>query len=55
MLIIEIIGSTTARIAGLEVVDADVLEWFKAQGDDYEDRITAALQIYAEAHQRPRR
>lgn len=31
-------------------VDADVLEWFKAQGDDYERRIKAALRIYAEAH-----
>ena len=31
-------------------VDADVLEWFKAQGEDYERRINAALRIYAEAH-----
>jgi uncharacterized protein (DUF4415 family) len=31
-------------------VDADVLAWFKAQGDDYEQRLNAALRIYAEAH-----
>ncbi len=31
-------------------VDADVLQWFKAQGDDYEQRLNAALRIYAEAH-----
>lgn len=32
-------------------VDPDVLAWFKAQGDDYEHRMSAALRIYAEAHQ----
>jgi len=32
-------------------VDSDVLEWFKAQGKDYERRVNAALRIYAEAHQ----
>ena len=31
-------------------IDADVLNWFKAQGDDYEQRLNAALRIYAEAH-----
>jgi uncharacterized protein (DUF4415 family) len=31
-------------------VDSDVLDWFTAQGDDYERRINAALRIYAEAH-----
>ncbi len=31
-------------------VEPEVLEWFKAQGDDYERRISAALRIYAEAH-----
>lgn len=31
-------------------IDAEVLEWFKAQGQDYEERINAALRIYAEAH-----
>ena len=32
-------------------VDPDVLAWFKAQGEDYEQRMNAALRIYAEAHQ----
>jgi uncharacterized protein (DUF4415 family) len=36
-------------------VDADVLEWFKAQGEDFRNRINAALKIYAEAHKGQRR
>jgi uncharacterized protein (DUF4415 family) len=31
-------------------LDPEVLAWFKAQGDQYEQRINAALRIYAEAH-----
>ena len=31
-------------------VDSDVLDWFKAQGEDWEQRANAALGIYAEAH-----
>lgn len=31
-------------------VDPDVLEWFKAQGQDFEQRMNAALRIYAQAH-----
>jgi uncharacterized protein (DUF4415 family) len=31
-------------------VDSEVLNWFKAQGEDYERRMRAALRIYAEAH-----
>lgn len=31
-------------------IERDVLEWFKSQGSDYEERMAAALQIYAEAH-----
>jgi uncharacterized protein (DUF4415 family) len=31
-------------------VDADVVEWFKAQGDECQRLINAALRIYAEAH-----
>ncbi|HZH31398.1 MAG TPA: BrnA antitoxin family protein [Pyrinomonadaceae bacterium] len=31
-------------------VDADVLEWFRAQGEEFQQRINAALRIYAEAH-----
>ena len=36
-------------------VDADVLEWFRAQGEDFQNRINAALKIYAEAHKQPYR
>lgn len=31
-------------------VEPDVLEWFKAQGEDFARLMTAALRIYAEAH-----
>ena len=31
-------------------VDADVLEWFQAQGKDSKEKMNAALRIYAEAH-----
>ena len=31
-------------------IEPDVLDWFKAQGDDYQQRLTAALRLYAEAH-----
>lgn len=34
-------------------VDPDVLAWYQAQGDAYEQRLRAALRIYAEAHQSP--
>ncbi len=33
-------------------VDPDVLAWFRAQGEDAERRMAAALRIYAEAHKR---
>jgi len=32
-------------------VDDDVLKWFEAQGAEFRQRMTAALRIYAEAHQ----
>ena len=35
-------------------VDADVLEWFRAQGGEFQQRINAALRIYAEAHKEHR-
>jgi uncharacterized protein (DUF4415 family) len=31
-------------------VDPDLLAWFQAQGSESEQRIIAALRIYAEAH-----
>ena len=30
----------------------DILDWFKAQGTDYEQRLSAALRLYADAHRR---
>ncbi len=32
-------------------VESEVLDWFKAQGEDYQRYLAAALRIYAEAHQ----
>ena len=34
-------------------VETEVLDWFKAQGDDYTLLMSAALRIYAEAHKNP--
>ena len=34
-------------------VEPEVLEWFRAQGDNYERYLAAALRIYAQAHQMP--
>ena len=31
-------------------VDSDILAWFQAQGQQYEQRMNTALRIYAEAH-----
>jgi uncharacterized protein (DUF4415 family) len=31
-------------------VEPDILAWFKAQGDDYQQRLAAALRLYVEAH-----
>ena len=31
-------------------VDADVLEWFKAQGEGYQTRMNAVLRAYRDAH-----
>jgi uncharacterized protein (DUF4415 family) len=33
-------------------LDADVIEWFKAQGREYQDRINALLRAYMEAHRK---
>jgi uncharacterized protein (DUF4415 family) len=33
------------------MVDADVLQWFQSQGDDWQERMRAALRLYAAAHQ----
>ncbi len=39
------------KVSVTMIVDADVIEWFRAQGEEFQDRINAALRIYAEAHQ----
>ena len=31
-------------------MDADLLDWFKAESDDWEARLQAALRLYVEAH-----
>ncbi|MEM7133477.1 MAG: BrnA antitoxin family protein [Chloroflexota bacterium] len=31
-------------------IEPDVLAWFKAQGEDYQQRLSAALRLYADAH-----
>ena len=33
-------------------VDPEVLAWFQAQGDNWEERVNAALRLYMEAHRR---
>ncbi len=35
-------------------VDEDILDWFQSQGQDYPQRMRAALRLYAEAHQASR-
>jgi uncharacterized protein (DUF4415 family) len=32
-------------------VDPNTLAWFQSQGEDYEQKMAAALRIYAQAHQ----
>ena len=32
-------------------LDPSLLAWFQAQGQDYEQRMQAALRLYAQAHQ----
>lgn len=34
-------------------VEPEILEWFQAQGEDYQNYLSAALRIYAQAHQVP--
>jgi uncharacterized protein (DUF4415 family) len=31
-------------------IDPEILVWYQSQGEEYEQRISAALRIYAEAH-----
>ena len=34
-------------------IEPEVVEWFKSQGENYEQYLAAALRIYAKAHQPP--
>ncbi len=41
-------------ISSLDVIvqiDPSTLAWFQSQGEDYEQKMAAALRIYAQAHQ----
>ena len=31
-------------------IEPDTFAWYKAQGNDYQERLAAALRLYAEAH-----
>lgn len=31
-------------------IEPDTFAWYKAQGEDYQERLSAALRLYAEAH-----
>lgn len=42
------------RIPVTVEVDAELLAWFRASGDDYRQRMLAALHIYAAAHRAAR-
>jgi uncharacterized protein (DUF4415 family) len=39
------------KVAVTVEVEPEVMEWFKAQGENYQRYLAAALRIYAEAHQ----
>ena len=44
-------GSQALPQVRVEVfVDEDILAWFQSQGQDYPQRMRAALRLYAEAH-----
>jgi uncharacterized protein (DUF4415 family) len=40
------------RVPVVISVDADVFQWLKSQGVEYQKLINAALRIYAEGHKR---
>jgi uncharacterized protein (DUF4415 family) len=47
-------GCPKGKTAVALSVDDDVLKWFEAQGAEFQQRVNAALRIYAEAHQESR-
>lgn len=40
-----------ASVTVTVTVESEILQWYQAQGDDYDRLLTAALRIYAQAHQ----
>ena len=46
--------STSRKIQLTLRLDAEVLDWFKAQGPGYQTRINALLCAYREAHRKTR-
>jgi uncharacterized protein (DUF4415 family) len=40
------------RVPVVMSVDADVFQWFKSQGSEYQNLINTALRVYAEQHKR---
>ena len=40
----------SAPVTVMVRVAPEVLAWYQAQGEDYEQRMAAALRLYAEAH-----
>lgn len=41
---------STSQVTVEVSVDEDILAWFQSQGQDYPQRMRAALRLYAEAH-----
>ena len=44
------IGLPKGKVPVVMSLDADVFQWFKSQGGEYQNLINAALRIYAEEH-----
>lgn len=40
-----------SSLSVLVKIDPQTLAWFQSQGEDYEQKMAAALRIYAQAHQ----
>lgn len=40
----------TSKVAVRLQLDTDVIDWFKAQGPDWQDRMNAVLRSFMDAH-----
>ena len=45
-----VLRDSTRRLHVTVEVDADTLEWYQAQGESAQERMAAALSLYAAAH-----